>query len=353
VRVSNVRLRNFRRLEDYTLSFLDDWGAPRPVTVVVGPNGSGKSSILQALAATLGTATGRISSPEELVWPGFVSARVDRHWKGPCQVDLTVISSSSERQAIAQAAGAYQERFQFDDWTPPDVSEPSLRLTMAHSSRGLRVSATSAAEYFRFRGRAYAQAVVQQLGPGAFDQLGTVLWYTEQRETWSLSLDGMGEVSRMESLDRVRAALLQLENDHLRSKDGADTLFARLNQAWQGVFPGRTLVGGETRDDQWRHVGETPGFLLSDESGRTYELAEMSGAERAVFPLLFDLVRWRVHESVVLIDELELHLHPPLQQALVTALPSIGKGNQYIITTHSQHVVDVLPSDSIARLETL
>jgi len=65
----------------------------------------------------------------------------------------------------------------------------------------------------------------------------------------------------------------------------------------------------------------------------------MSAGERAIFPILMDFTRWNINNSVIIIDELELHLHPPLQQTLVRALSEIGHNNQFIFTTHSNSVV--------------
>jgi predicted ATP-dependent endonuclease of OLD family len=92
-----------------------------------------------------------------------------------------------------------------------------------------------------------------------------------------------------------------------------------------------------------------PWFFLSD-GDHQYELGEMSGGERALFPMIFDLATWNVHASVILIDELELHLHPPLQQGLLKALRSLGRNNQFIITTHSDAVTSIVSEESIRRL---
>ncbi|PKO23303.1 MAG: hypothetical protein CVU38_04635 [Chloroflexi bacterium HGW-Chloroflexi-1] len=51
-----------------------------------------------------------------------------------------------------------------------------------------------------------------------------------------------------------------------------------------------------------------------------------------------------------MIDELELHLHPPLQQGLLKALRSLGKDNQFIVTTHSDAVEAIVSPESIRRL---
>lgn len=77
----------------------------------------------------------------------------------------------------------------------------------------------------------------------------------------------------------------------------------------------------------------------------------MSGGERATFPMLMDFASWNIHNSVILIDEIELHLHPPMQQALLRALPKLGKNNQFIITTHSDYIEQLVPEAYIVRLE--
>ena len=93
-----------------------------------------------------------------------------------------------------------------------------------------------------------------------------------------------------------------------------------------------------------------PWFYLYDGKNQ-YEISEMSGGERAIFPILMDFVNWNINNSVILIDEIELHLHPPMQQTFLRALPKLGTNNQFIITTHSDHIEQLVPNDSIIRLE--
>jgi predicted ATP-binding protein involved in virulence len=77
----------------------------------------------------------------------------------------------------------------------------------------------------------------------------------------------------------------------------------------------------------------------------------MASGEQAIFPLLYEFVRLDIAKSVVLIDELELHLHPPQQQALLSALRRIGPDCQFIITTHSPFLTEVIPEDEKVPLE--
>ena len=76
----------------------------------------------------------------------------------------------------------------------------------------------------------------------------------------------------------------------------------------------------------------------------------MSAGERALFPMLLDFARWNINNSIIIIDEVELHLHPPLQQTFVRALSKLGKNNQFIITTHSESIVSMFEEDQIIRM---
>ena len=89
---------------------------------------------------------------------------------------------------------------------------------------------------------------------------------------------------------------------------------------------------------------------MIERAGTTYDLAEMSSGEQAIFPLLFDFVRLEVARSIVLVDELELHLHPPQQQALLTSLRTIGPECQFLMTTHSPYLEAIMPDDEEIRL---
>ena len=60
----------------------------------------------------------------------------------------------------------------------------------------------------------------------------------------------------------------------------------------------------------------------------------MSGRRACHFSFL-DFANLNIHNSVILVDELELHLHPPLQQTLIRTVTDLGTNNQFIVTTHS------------------
>ena len=123
----------------------------------------------------------------------------------------------------------------------------------------------------------------------------------------------------------------------LAGEAGEPDWLAELSNSYKRVFPGRFFKGLEPMYTTDAPAPEEYCFLLSD-GNRTYDIEEMSAGDQSVFPLLFEFVRMQIRNSVVLIDEIDLNLHPPLAQALLSALPMIGPGCQFLLTTHSESV---------------
>jgi predicted ATP-binding protein involved in virulence len=76
----------------------------------------------------------------------------------------------------------------------------------------------------------------------------------------------------------------------------------------------------------------------------------MSAGEQAVFPMLYEFVRQQIRSSVVLVDEIDLNLHPPLAQSLLSALPVLGPRCQFLLTTHSESISTTFSPHQIHRL---
>ena len=357
MQVSEIRLQNFKRFRDRRLDFRDpETGLPRPLVVLVGENGCGKSTILQAIAATLGTATKRIESPSALDWPGFELSLADQSWRSPLNVELTASFTLDEATATAEFFRQMPEKPSTEN---PHGEVPALgraaHLTMALN----RVSSESVSELLQFSGREFAKQVLKQRSEGhkVYERVGAVFWYTEHRTTTSLTTESNGGSHPILNLNLLRRRLSDFQAFHVRVKSGDYMLlpgqrdiFADVERAFAEVFPTRKLDCAVPRSGI-DEVTDEPWYYLSNSDGRQYELSEMSGGERAIFPILFDFANWQIHNSVILIDEFELHLHPPLQQALLRALPRLGRNNQFIITTHSDSVVSLVPEDAVYRVE--
>lgn len=56
-------------------------------------------------------------------------------------------------------------------------------------------------------------------------------------------------------------------------------------------------------------------------------------------------------EGIVLIDEIDLHLHPSWQQRVLSDLNKIFPKLQFIVTTHAPAVINTVKSDSLIILD--
>ena len=77
-----------------------------------------------------------------------------------------------------------------------------------------------------------------------------------------------------------------------------------------------------------------------------YDYDGLSSGQQMILLMLLAFATQRIHRSIVLIDELELHLHPLWQDRLYTALSRLGEDNQYFFTTHSTHLRDTIAEKS-------
>jgi predicted ATP-dependent endonuclease of OLD family len=352
MKVQSVKLKYFKKFRDQELDFTDPaTGLARDIIVLIGMNGAGKTSILQAIAATLGEATGRLKRLSELEWPGFNYELLGRNW-GRFEPDVTlkVQFSSQELEAVRE----FHQKLRNIDRNVN--TSPGDKHIVPLTWKGERVQANTASELFQFKGREYAKRLIRSEGFDVFKRVGTILWYTEQRTSTSLTTENQDdkieitEDNLRDRLSKWRQFHQEVERGKIQQlRPGQKDIYAEIEKAYKAVFPERSFEGPVPREGIDDIMSE-PWFYLYD-SRNQYEISEMSGGERAIFPMLMDFANWNIHNSVILIDEIELHLHPPLQQALLRALPKLGEKNQFIITTHSDYIEQLVPEAYIVRLK--
>ncbi len=109
-------------------------------------------------------------------------------------------------------------------------------------------------------------------------------------------------------------------------------------------------------------VQEEPLRLLVEKAGVALDLSQLSDGERSFLAMICDLGRRLalanpllsnpLHGAgVVLIDELELHLHPKWQREVISKLRSTFPNIQFIATTHSPFVIQALKPGELINLD--
>ena len=178
----------------------------------------------------------------------------------------------------------------------------------------------------------------------------------------SRSLALKGALSARTSFPELFTCFYAKENDELRDQKQRHDFGHRrkdLSAVRKAIV---SMVDGVSEP----HVDVDPlRFSVSaalPEGGKTtLELDQLSGGQRAVLALAADLA-WRMaqgnphledplaSEAIVLVDEVELHLHPSWQQRILADLRRTFPNAQFIVSTHSPQVLTTVEPEHIVEL---
>ncbi|MCK5523892.1 MAG: AAA family ATPase [Thiomargarita sp.] len=76
----------------------------------------------------------------------------------------------------------------------------------------------------------------------------------------------------------------------------------------------------------------------------------LSDGERQLYGLIVALMILNPSNSIILIDEPELALHPAWQQIIMSIYTKIGQNNQFIVATHSPQIIARTPINNLIFL---
>lgn len=311
MRVKHLSLMNFRGFASLELD-LD-----RPVTVLVGVNGSGKTSVLRAVAAAIA-----LLQEVQGLQTGHHGAPLDQHdlrvgaSEGAvvCRVIAGTINSLITLKAF-EVMPAWQG-------SVSDTAGPMPFAAFVSTERHLQFAGVT--KDAGSRGDSFG-VLPRRAGYGPF-----LFWFKEREDA--------------ENARRVARADLTLEDPQLRA----------VRAAVAALMPGFEKLRID-RDQ------EAPAMVVT-KAGTELRLDQLSDGERNLIALAGDLARRlvianpehpspRETEAVILIDEVEQHLHPALQRKVIPSLQRAFPKAQLIVTTHSPQVLSSVPASSVVVLD--
>lgn len=355
MKLRKVVIRNFKGVREVEFSMETASHTLRPLMALLGDNGSGKTSILQAIALTLSLATRRTSDMASFNWHGFLPERVPS--LGPTFVELEVVFEPEKVTLTSDLFMAWQESLPSERRQTMKIVPPSRHQEVTLRFEKGRINSPQGLEAVnQFLGRYYVKTLITtrpELREN-FAKLGDIFWFDQHRNLGFRMADDVDDKGPLREgwqagVEQLREYLVGWWGGHTTpSRQGRDFI-PLLEQSFATVFPNTRFVGLKPRAGVTTPRANEFYFLINRDD-RIYDLAEMSSGEQAVFPLVYEFVRLDIKRSIVLIDELELHLHPPEQQRLLAALPKIGPDCQFLITTHSEFLSSAIPNEQEVRL---
>ncbi|WP_437926870.1 AAA family ATPase [Sorangium sp. So ce291] len=359
MRIDEIRLINFRSFERFALHL-----EPR-LTVLVGRNGTGKTTVLEGLAVALGA------------WLSFFNAnRDDRPIPRSAARFVTTMHGG-----VPSVATSYPVRVEANGQT---LMGPAGWARELRSADGRTTTSGITSD-----GRAVlleanqVQKIRRDIEDGMADAEPIalpVLAYYGTGRLWRHKRDKKPEKAGLKSRLQGYRAALEAASD----QKGFEAWMAwreedRVQRLARAAEEGRPL--SEVRSPELEGVSAAACACLEGarriyysanhqelrvdfRDGSSLPFGALSDGQRNLIAVAADIA-WRATQlnpslgaeaparatGVVLIDEVELHLHPAWQWRVLDDLLHAFPGLQFVVTTHSPQVMSAAPRGSVRLLD--
>ena len=358
--VKTITLQNIGRFDklDIPLAPLEDYKSN--VTVFVGNNGSGKTSILKSLSTSLSWLVSRIQSesgkgspiPELVIKNGKPSAAIDINifnsvTGNPPKRDIGLLDENSFSWRITKTrkgrkgihrsdysgvnglADYYRTRLSKNEKTSlPLIAFYSVERVVIDIPLKIRDKHT----FLQLDG--YDKSLSQGVDFRRFFE-----WFREREDTENestLSDDVLEQIRTLLKTDKETWA--KLNKFRVESKDRQLTAVRSAIYKFMPEFSNL-------------RVRRKPRLHMSiDKSGAPLNVAQLSQGEKSLMALIGDIARRLAvmnpgledpltGDGIVLIDEVDMHLHPQWQRSIIEQLTTTFPNCQFVLTTHSPLVI--------------
>ena len=344
MKITRLELTNFRVFERATFDFQPG------MNLIVGINGVGKSSVLDALRILLSRALpqftaskGRVPLRKYDVTVGRDALTAELHFATCdipfiCEVERLKEKQAGRRLSLVRLKPNSREIFR--------LIEENIEKPLALYFSPQRSLSTVEMPDMQTRNWGQAAAFAKALLRRRLRLREFAEWWLVQK---ALSQEQAGQraTRRLEILTDAVKQFLE-DYTHLRAVGDLEVPFTWDQSQWD--------IGAKYDG------GQLPTLLL-DKNDMTLDVRQLSDGERGLLALVFDLARrlslanpeldnpLRDGKAVVLIDELDLHLHPRWQRTVVEKLTKTFPNCQFIATTHSPQIIGEVSPDKIILLE--
>ena len=393
MKVKRLHLQNYGRFEDLKIDFAPTAEKTGNVTVIVGNNGAGKSQILQALATTLSWFIVRLK--ENNAEGKYLTQLIIRN-----NSSRSIIETEIEDLGAIENEGSWEKSSMLASWKIGVWKEKKLqpalhdfqisnlhhivdryRLTfMENQDASLPILAFYPVD------RSVKSTPMETNENSISNQLSAYdntlensvsfesffLWFRErediENEGVAFSRNNFEEETVKKLIESSVKKIIDKEVDSLlKNKEFKSEFISLLSKQISKLekeYP--KILASMIHDKQLQIVKlaikvftgldnpvvrrqGTPTMIV-EKNGEELDVNQLSQGEKSLFALVGDIARRLAllnpsldnpleGEGVVMIDEVDLHLHPKWQHDLIDKLVNTFPNVQFILTTHSPHVI--------------
>jgi predicted ATP-binding protein involved in virulence len=332
MRIKQLRLRNFRGIKNLELNF----DVIQQIIILVGVNGVGKSSVLDCISSLVNSY--EVITVEESFRYVFQNRDIYTGETLTCN-ELSIVLDGNEihwtveknREEIRSTIRSKDNiRLIKESWEEYD-KDSFVSLYYSASRQSIQVQ-----DYIRTQ---------RMIDPDIKEYI---------RKTNNTNLNDLPDIQDIIDFKEFTVwfhSLEDLENE-MRLSINKDYRNTQLEATRKAIY---SLLGDGFSDLRMKRSIDK---LTIHKNNQEIELDWLSDGEKGLMALAGDLA-WHLvvtypdsanplHEAgLVLIDEIELHLHPAWQRIIIQRLTQTFPGCQFIVTTHSPQVLSNVQPECI------
>lgn len=370
--LKKLHISNFRCFRDYTIEF-----APG-VTVLFGKNGSGKSTLIHAIHKALSFAfkNDKVEEDELTLSSGFSSLRPNQYRKKEDIVRDEKSGFPLPDICIHAEADFLETTLDWDMYalTSSFALQPSKYKT-AYKLLMSRIKETGTFPVFAYFSDSFphistkastltkTQLSLRNLGYLGWDDETAYsdLWITRLTKIWTMwdraKMNVRHEEAALANCEKFKASGVINENEYREDVDLHRTRLENAQKDFNKYNPeiysireclvnfSKKLPGIDVLDF-FVSVYEEDGLCLETKDGQNPPFEKLPAGYKRIFYMALDIA-YRSYilngttdsEGIVVIDEIDLHLHPALEQVILQCFQETFPNIQFIVSTHSPLVL--------------
>lgn len=344
--LKSIKLENFRKFKDKTLEFPNE-----NQIVFIGDNGSGKTSVLDAIAKCFAHFIGGLTSNRDDgsyrisdylnlsdIKNGEIQAKVI------CEIDYDILPRIEISRRIDETASHYKySKSELNKLREDILNDRIKQLPILVYYRVNRTSLST--DNKRSNPESFYKPILagysHAISPFKSAFIDFDSWFIEKENIENEEIRRRKDFKYQ--LPELKAIRLVVE---------------KYLSEFYGIKKPVLSVSRKSQDDTFIKEGN----IIIEYGDKRVMLSQLSSGEKSVFYILVDIARrllilnkgnveFDKHKGVVLIDEIDLHLHPRWQREILQSLSSVFPQIQFICTTHSPQVLSSISKDKIIEIE--
>ena len=356
MKIKRIRINDFRGFREFVVDIPTDSN----VIAFIGKNGAGKSAILDSVSLLLSILVKNIRSktnglPSQFLNKDDINSHAERY---QIQIDFCCTNNhySSNTYTISLTESLNDKRIidgtynDFVDTTRSLLNIPILIHYQINRNVVEKIKKTnSPPKYTRGYDDAAQFSTYENAFSGNINSFNDfVKWFREEEDLENqIQRDHRNFDHRNDQLEVVRNAI-----DKFLNKFDESARFSHLRIERERTSSKSIKLGQES----------IVSSLVIDKDGQKFKFSQLSSGETTILSLVVDIARRLTianpdiydklsGEGIVLIDEIDLHLHPQWQRRFLPSLVHTFPNLQFIVTTHSPQVLSHIARDSVFLLE--